>query len=59
MASCKNDFLRTLHISDFSEQVTPGLPIEKLKFDLSLFLVKIDQEILFADVLDGKKGFPD
>ena len=38
-----------------------GLPlvyIKKLKFDLSLFLVKIDQEILFADVLDRKKGFP-
>ena len=38
-----------------------GIPlvyIEKLKFDLSLFLVKIDQEILFADVLDRKKGFP-
>ena len=39
-----------------------GLPlvyIEKLKIDLSLFLVQIDQEILFADVLDRKKGFPD
>ena len=37
----------------------PLVYIEKLKFDLSLFLVKIDQEILFAGVLDGKKGFPD
>ena len=37
----------------------PLVYIEKLKFDLSLFLVKIDQEILFADVLDRKKGFPD
>ena len=39
-----------------------GLPlvyIKKLKFDLSLFLVKIDQEISFADVLDRKKGFTD
>ena len=27
--------------------------------DLSLFFVKIDLEILFSDVLDKKKGFPD
>ena len=33
--------------------------VEKLKFDLCLFLDKIDLEILFADVLDRTKGFPD
>ena len=33
--------------------------VEKLKFDLCLFLDKIDQEILFSDVLRRKKGFSD
>ena len=33
--------------------------VEKLKFDLCLFLDKIDLEILFSDVLHRKKGFPD
>ena len=31
----------------------------KMKFDLCLFLDKIDLEILFADVLNRKKRFPD
>ena len=30
----------------------------KIKIDLSLFLVKIELEIFFADVLDRRKGFP-
>ena len=30
-----------------------------MKFDLYLVLDKIDLEILFADVLDRKKRFPD
>ena len=30
-----------------------------LKFDFPLFLVKIDLEILFTDVVDREKGFPD
>ena len=30
-----------------------------MKFDLSVLLVKIDLELLFADVLDQKKVFPD
>ena len=33
--------------------------VQKLKFHLSVFLVKIDLEIVFADVLDRQKGFPD
>ena len=35
--------------------------VVNLKFDLSLFFffIKIDLEILFADVLHRKKGFTD
>ena len=31
----------------------------KIKIDLSLFLVKIELQTLFNDVLDRRKGFPD
>ena len=42
----------------FPKGLTHGLSW-KMKFDLSLLLIKIDQEILFSDVLDRNKGFPD
>ena len=33
--------------------------VEKLKFELCLFLFLRDLKIVFADVLGGKKGFLD
>ena len=54
----KMSILHRYHTSDFSKGLTHGLSW-KMKFDLSLLLIKIDQEILFADVLDRNKGFPD
>ena len=51
--------LQSRRISDISKGVNRTVKVEKLKFDLCLFLLWIDLVIVFADVLDGKKGFLD
>ena len=50
----KMSILQSRHISDFSKG-----KVENLKSDFSLFLVKIQPQILFADVLERRQGFPD
>ena len=54
----KTSILHTYYTSDFPKGLTHGLSW-KMKFDLSLLFIKIDLEILFSDVLDRNKGFPD
>ena len=50
--------LHRYHTSEFSKGLTHGLSW-KMKFDLSLLLVKTDLEIFFSDDLDRNKGFTD
>ena len=48
----KMSILQSRHISDFSKEV--NVQVENLKSDFSLFLVKIQPQILFADVLERR-----
>ena len=51
--------LQSRHSSDFFKGVNPWFKLKIQNLIFPCFSFKIDQEILFADVLDRKKGFPD